>query len=160
MRLTAIGLGLDEHIYDDHFLPKSTSSLRLLHFPALKEGKSFLRIGGHEDASFATLLVTFNNQGLEYQNEEGVWVGVEPRSGSVILNIGKLLSQLTEGRFKATRHRVRDIQTDRYSAPFFLEARSDAKFVIPNSDTITYGPWLRQLLGSSYIFRHLGSESD
>ena len=39
-------------------------------------------IGEHEDSSFVTLLVTFDNQGLEYQCEDGSWVGVAPRPGS------------------------------------------------------------------------------
>ena len=70
-------------------------------------------------------------------------MGIEPRPGSLIANIGIILSQLTDGRFKAARHRVRDIQKDCYSIPFVLESCSDAKFDIPNSTgSITYGPWL------------------
>ena len=37
LQLTALGLGLDEHIFDDRFLPKSLSNLKLLHYPPLNE---------------------------------------------------------------------------------------------------------------------------
>ena len=158
LKLTAIGLGLDENIFNNKFIPKSVSTLQLMHYPTYvkKEGESLLTCGEHQDKLFVTFLTTFG-PGLEYQREDGLWVGIEPRPGSLIANIGIILSQLTDGRFKAVRHRVRDIQKDRYSIPFVLEARSDAKFDIPNSTgSITYGPWLvKQLRKSTYAFRHL-----
>ena len=66
------------------------------------------------------------------------------------------LSRVTEGKFKATYHRVRDIGKERYSVPFFLEPRSDAKFELPDSSIITYGPWMVQRLKRhKYQFAHI-----
>ena len=99
----------------------------------------------HTDTTFVTLLVTFAYTGLEVLRNNGTWMGVAPRPGSLVVNIGELLSRLTKRRFKATYHRVRDIHRDRYSVPFFLEPRFDAKFEFPDDNsTITYGPWLIQ----------------
>ena len=158
LRLTATGLGLDQNIFDNKFVPKSISTLQLMHYPThvTKEGESLLTCAAHQDKLFVTFLVTFG-PGLEYLREDGSWVSIEPRPGSLIANVGTLMSQLTNGKFKATRHRVQDIRKDRFSIPFLLEARSDARFDFPDSTgSITYGPWLvQQLRKSTYVFGHL-----
>ena len=69
-------------------------------------------------------------------------MSVSPRPGSLVVNVGDLMSKVTKGRFKATYHRVRDTGCDRYSIPFFFEPRSDAKFEIPDSSIVMYGPWM------------------
>lgn len=160
LRLTALGLGFNEHVFDDRFQPKSLSNVKLLHYPPLDESASqpLFRTDDHTDASFVTLLVTFEYEGLEYfSNACGTWLKVAPRPGSVILNIGELLSQLSNGRILATRHRVRDtVGKGRFSVPFFLEARADAKFEIPGSpEPIIYGPWMKKLLGGGFVFQQL-----
>lgn len=158
LRLTALGLGLDEHIFDDRFIPRSLSTLKLLRYPPLDEGVSLpsFRTNDHTDASFITLLVTFEYEGLEYFSSEGTWLKVASRPGSVIMNIGMLLSQLSNNRIRATRHRVQDIVgKDRISVPFFLEAHSDAKFEIPGSGSLIYGPWMAKMISRAYAFQQL-----
>ena len=172
LRLTAIGLGQDEHIFDDRFLPKSVSSLRIMHYPTYKGDSqtisppdSSTTVGSdreftceeHTDGVFVTLLVTFSYPGLEILQEDGQWVSVAPRPGSLIVNIGDLLSRLTGGRFKSTYHRVRDMGVERYSVPFFFEPRSDGKFEFPDdSSTICYGPWvLQRMKRHKYQYAHV-----
>ena len=161
LRLTAMGLGLDEHVFDDRFVPKSVSSLRIMHYPTYcKEAESSSKLTftceEHIDTVFVTLLVTFSYPGLEILRGDGTWMGVAPRPGSLVVNIGDLMSRVTKGRFKATYHRVRDTGGDRYSVPFFFEARSDAKFEFPDSSIVTYGPWMvKRLRRHKYQFAHL-----
>ena len=160
LRLTALGLGFKEDVFDDRFQPKSLSNVKLLHYPPLDESASqpSFRTDDHTDASFVTLLVTFEYKGLEYYSStDGTWLKVAPRPGSVIMNIGELLSQVSNGRILATRHRVRDtIEKDRISVPFFLEAHANAKFEIPgSSEPLIYGPWMRKMLGRSFVFQQL-----
>ena len=155
LRLTAIGLGLDEHTFDDRFLPKSISSQRVMHYPAYENDKRVFTCEEHTDSVFVTLLVAFAYPGLEIQREDGTWTGVPPRSGSLIVNIGELLSRMTNRRFKATRHRVRDIGRDRFSVPFFFEPRSDAKFEFPDDNSkITYGPWVVHRVKTCYKYQY------
>ena len=143
MRLTAIGLGMDEHVFDLKFLPKSISSLRIMHYPTYKPQKCVLTCEEHFDSGFVTLLVTFSFLGLEYLREDGTWASVAPRPGSVVVNIGELLSRLTNGRLKATYHRVRDIEKERFSCPFFFAPRSNAVFELPDDGSkIVYGPFI------------------
>ena len=157
LKLTAIGLGLDEHIFEERFWPKSLSSLRIMHYPTYQPTcESTFTCEEHIDTVFVTLLVTFNYPGLEILRDDGTWMSVAPRPGSLIVNIGDLLSQVTKGKFKATYHRVRDIGKERYSIPFFLEPRSDAKFEFPDSGIITYGPWMvERLRRHKYQFAHI-----
>ena len=158
LRLTAIGLGMDEHVFDEKFLPKSVSSLRIMHYPAYEQAdEPTFTCEEHIDTVFVTLLATFSYPGLEILRDDGTWMSVAPRPGSLVVNIGDLLSRVTNGRFKATYHRVRDIGKDRFSVPFFFEPRFDGKFVFPDDgSTITYGPWmLQRLRRHKYQFAHL-----
>ena len=157
LRLTAIGLGMDEHAFDRKFLPKSISSLRVMHYPTYSSQKSVLTCEEHTDCGFVTLLVTFSFPGLEYLKEDGTWASVAPRPGSVVVNIGELLSRLTNGRLKATYHRVRDIGKERFSAPFFFEARSNAVFELPDDGSqIVYGPWsIQRIRRHSCQYEHV-----
>ena len=163
LRLMAIGLGLPEDSFASKFVPKSISTLRLMHYPTYfditgkrPEQVSEFTCEEHIDTVFVTLLVTFSYPGLEIQREDGLWIKVTPRPGSLIVNIGDLMSRVTNGRFRATPHRVRDTGKKRYSVPFFLEARSNAKFEFPDSSIITYGPWLvERLRRHKYQFAHL-----
>ena len=143
LQLTAIGLGMNEHAFDHKFLPKSTSSLRIMHYPTYKSDESVPTCEEHYDSGFITLLVTFSFPGLEYLKEDGTWASIAPRPGSLVVNIGKVLSRLTNGRLKATYHRVRDIGKKRFSCPFFFCARSNAVFELPDDGSkIVYGPFV------------------
>lgn len=160
LHLIAIGLGQDEHTFDNRFRPKSVSSLRIMHYPTYKEdGRSVSEFTceEHTDAAFVTLLVTFSYPGLEILQEDGQWMSVAPRPGSLVVNIGDLLSRLTGGRFKSTYHRVRDTGIERYSVPFFFEPRFDGKFdFLDDSSTIYYGPWVLQMMKRhKYQYAHV-----
>ena len=158
LRLLAIGWGLHENIFDDRFLPKSISSLRIMHYPTYGDTDTpTFTCEEHIDTVFVTLLATFSYDGLEIQREDGTWMSVAPRPGSMIVNIGDLLSRVSGGKFKATCHRVRDIKRDRFSVPFFFEPRFDAVFEFPlERASITYGPWsIKRLRRHKYQFAHL-----
>ena len=153
VRLLAIGLGLDEDHFACKFTPKCTSNLKILHYPTFNNwetGKQRLTCGEHADSSFVTLLATWSYKGLEVLKPDGVtWAAVEPRPGSLVVNIGDLLSRLTGRKLKATRHRVQDIGVDRFSAPFFFKARSDCEFEFPpDSKVVKYGSWSMEYLSS------------
>ena len=157
LRLTAIGLGEPEDVFDDRFLPKSVSSFRIMHYPTYKSVQGnldTLTCEEHCDGNFVTLLVTFGSPGLEIENSDGNWIKATPRPGSLIVNIGSLLSKITK-RLKATKHRVRDIGVERYSLPFFFEPRYDAKFFFPDdSKTIVYGQWLTTCMKAKYGYQY------
>lgn len=157
LSLTAIGLGLEEHTFDKEFMPNPVSSLRTMHYPTYGETETpTFTCEEHFDGTFVTLLVTFSYEGLEILRGDGQWLKVEPRPGSLIVNIGDLLSRVTKRRFKTTVHRVRDTGIERYSVPYFFEPRSDGKFEIEGLGKITYGPWLAKFMKRfEYQYGHL-----
>ena len=163
LHLTAMGLGMDEHLFDDRFLPKSVSSLRIMHYPTYhvagqpdNEDYKFT-CEEHTDSGFVTLLVTFSYPGLEIQQEDGQWKSVAPRPGSLVVNIGDFFSRFTKKRIKSTNHRVQDIGIERYSVPFFFGPRFDGKFDFPDdSITIYYGPWvIQRMRRHKYQYAHV-----
>ena len=107
--------------------------------------------------------------GLQVQLANGTWFSVAPRPGSVIINLGEMLSEMTSWRAKATIHRVLDLGQVRYSVPFFFEPGYHARFpkvlprIIKNMDGtttleleqdveyITYGPWIRKLMKDLFL---------
>ena len=60
-----------------------------------------------------TLLQTFDYPGLEIL-VEGKWYSVPPVKDALVVNLGEQMTKMSNGRFKATVHRVIDIGKDRY----------------------------------------------
>jgi len=81
----------------------------------------------HTDSGFLTLLSTFNYPGLQVDIGGGVYKSIKPRPNVLVVNIGNMLSRITNNELKATWHRVLDIGVDRYSSPFFFEPKYTAE---------------------------------
>lgn len=85
----------------------------------------------HADSGFLTLLNTFMYEGLQVEID-GEYRSIKPVKNTIIMNIGEILSRISNYKIKATRHRVLDIGVERFSCPFFLEPKFSARI----SDTI------------------------
>jgi isopenicillin N synthase-like dioxygenase len=76
--------------------------------------------GPHTDHGIVTILWQDSLGGLEVMGKDGGWLPVPPLRGSYVINIGELMKRWTNGRFKATVHRVVHLQDrPRYSMPLF-----------------------------------------
>ena len=62
---------------------------------------------------------------------DGKFRSVKPIAGAFVINIGDMLSRITNYTLKSTLHRVVDIGDDRFSSPFFFEPYYEA--LIPSS---------------------------
>ena len=107
------------------------SVLRLLHYPPLAPDAdpASVRAAAHEDINLITLLVSASAAGLELLDRGGTWRAVDAPPDSVIVDVGDMLSRITNGALPATTHRVVNPQGPngpRYSMPFFLHPRPDA----------------------------------
>jgi len=117
----------------DHFdaaVADGESILRLLHYPPTRTPGPAIRAGAHEDINAITLLLGAEEAGLQLLDRDGRWLAVNPRPGSVVVNIGDMLQRLTNHRLPSTTHRVVNPTSDRagvarYSMPFFLHFASD-----------------------------------
>jgi isopenicillin N synthase-like dioxygenase len=116
----AMALGLP----DDFFAKlntKSPSQLRLLHYPPNDRpmDNDNLGIGAHSDFECFTILHQ-GGPGLQVMNAADEWVAAPPIDGTFIVNVGDLIEGWTNGRFKATQHRVVNTGNERYSMPLFF----------------------------------------
>ena len=134
MRSIARTLGVGEHYFDDAF-SDGISTLRLMRYelPPVDSAEEEVaispgtpRLGEHVDSGFVTLLCQHGVAGLEVKLRNGEWIEVPPVDGQIVVNFGGLLERWTEGRIRATPHRVVSHGNIRYSIPFFYEPRADA----------------------------------
>ncbi|TVQ34104.1 MAG: isopenicillin N synthase family oxygenase [Geminicoccaceae bacterium] len=106
---------------------KPTSQLRLLYYPKndYPMDNDHLGISAHSDFECFTILST-GGPGLQVMNAEDEWVEAPPVPGAFSVNIGDMLEAWTNGRFKATQHRViNDNSRERYSLPLFFAVDYD-----------------------------------
>ena len=157
--LMARGLGLAQDYFDSSFGSKQLSTLRLLHYPTritdpdlpeeAKDGDICITTGEHYDTALLTVLATFKNRGLQVKlSKDEPWLNIPPYNNGLIINVGALLSEMVDGKFKATNHRVIDLGTDRFSVPLFYEMHFDGDVSrslsgkVINSVFQKYGPWM------------------
>jgi len=139
LEMCALALGLTPR----HFVPyvsHSTETLRLNHYlrrpgdPGPTGGQ--MRLGAHTDYGILTLLHSDRVPGLELLGADGTWHGVLPEPGAFIVNIGDLLAEWTNDRWRSTVHRVVPPTTEGETAAFGARRRSLAFFVDGNHDAL------------------------
>lgn len=113
----ALALGLRE----DHFaaaLKHPPSQLRMIHYPLDDQAEDRPGMGAHTDYECFTLLFA-TAPGLQIVNKRGQWMDVPLIEGTMIMNIGDMMENMSGGRYVATRHRVKKVREERYSFPLF-----------------------------------------
>lgn len=111
----------------------SVNLMRIAHYPPVKgdETKGAMRAAPHIDINFLTILLASSEPGLQVQDNDGNWHDVPIDKDIISINIGALLQEATKGYYPATMHRVvtssKQEELSRYSIPFFLQARLDAR---------------------------------
>lgn len=101
--------------------------LRTSHGGQLTAEKTRLRVSNadsaprFQDTGFFTLLIQ-DQPGLQVQLHDGRWVDVPVLPGTLVVNFGRQLADLTRGLLEATTHRVNTALVDerRVSVPYFL----------------------------------------
>ena len=130
LRALALHLNLEE-TYFDEFIKNGNSILRPIHYPPIsEEPKNAVRAAAHGDINLITLLMGAHGKGLQVQNHEGEWVDAIAQPDELMINVGDMLSRLTNNKLKSTIHQVvnppRELWgTSRYSIPFFMHPISE-----------------------------------
>lgn len=114
MRGFALGLDLPE----DFFLRQTARPMSRASFvwyppqpqPAAAgagpSGPGQFGVGPHTDFGVLTLLSQDDVGGLQVQTLDGDWVAAPPIPGTLVINVGDLLSRWTDGAYRSTPHRV------------------------------------------------------
>ena len=130
LRALALHLRLDENYFDE-YIHNGNSILRPIHYPPItEEPKDAVRAAAHGDINLITLLMGAHGKGLQVQNHKGEWIDAIARSDQLMINVGDMLSRLSNNSLKSTIHRVvnppRELWgNSRYSIPFFMHPISD-----------------------------------
>jgi len=132
----------------DNFSPKEISSnfsiplskmihdskanlLRIIHYPPLDESmeQGAIRAAAHEDINLITILITGSQPGLQVKSNENKWIEVECNPSWLVINIGDMLSECSNGYFPSTSHRVinpiKNKNKSRYTMPLFIHPRDE-----------------------------------
>ena len=132
LRALALHLHLEETYFDD-FIKNGNSILRPIHYPPIQsEPKNAVRAAAHGDINLITLLMGAQGKGLQVQNHNGEWIDAIAEKDELMINVGDMLSRLTNNKLKSTIHQVINPPkelwgTSRYSIPFFMHPISEMK---------------------------------
>jgi isopenicillin N synthase-like dioxygenase len=180
MRSLARSLELPADYFDEAFR-RGLSTLRLIRYPARDPRematvsdpalwvehdatRRYLVGAPHTDSGFVTLLAQDGVSGLQARSLDGRWSDVPPLEATLVVNFGQVLEQWSAGRIRATEHRVLGTGVERYSIPFFYEARADATIAplpIDPPDRFApfqYGDFLWKRMTSFVEFRGMEAE--
>ncbi|MCX2862637.1 isopenicillin N synthase family oxygenase [Paucibacter sp. PLA-PC-4] len=123
--------------------------LRVLRYPPLtgSEPAGSLRAAPHGDINLLTILPAANEPGLQVQGKDGQWFDVPCDFGMLIINIGDMLQEASQGYYPSTQHRVVNPTGDsakksRVSLPLFLHPRDEVVL----SDRYTAHAYLQERL--------------
>lgn len=123
--------------------------LRVLRYPPLtgNEPAGSLRAAPHGDINLLTILPAANEPGLQVQGTDGQWFDVPCDFGMLIINIGDMLQEASQGYYPSTQHRVINPTGDgamksRVSLPLFLHPRDEVVL----SDRYTAHAYLEERL--------------
>ena len=137
MRVFALGLDLPLGHFD-RLADKTFGALRGLNYPeqTAKPAPGQLRAGAHTDYNTVTLLSMQDAPGgLEVDRGGGAWEEVHVPASSFVVNIGDLMAQWTNDRWRSTYHRVANPPPDakgstrRQSLVFFHQPNYDTEVV-------------------------------
>lgn len=132
LRALALFIELKETYFDMYVL-EGNSILRPIYYPPITEDpKDALRAAAHTDINLITLLMGAQGKGLQVQNHDGEWIDAIAESDELVINVGDMLSRLTNNKLKSTVHQVvnppkEEWDTPRFSIPFFMHPVSDMK---------------------------------
>lgn len=128
LRAIACYLDIDEFYFDDK-VRKGNSILRPIHYFPIDDPSSFpegaVRAAEHTDINLITLLMGASADGLQVLRNDGQWVPITALPDQIVVNVGDMLSRLSNNRLKSTVHRVVNppdglLNQARYSIPFFM----------------------------------------
>lgn len=134
MRIFALALDLPEPFFDGT-IDRHISNFRAINYPDQPEAPlpGQLRAGAHSDYGSLTIVrQEAAPGGLQVESPDGRWVDVPPVADAFVVNIGDLMMQWTNDRWRSTMHRVvnppRDVAlgSRRISLVFFHQPNYDA----------------------------------
>jgi isopenicillin N synthase-like dioxygenase len=126
----AVALDLPPDFFESAFR-EPQYQLRMSHYPDTPElQQNEYGLAPHADTSFMTLLAPNKIPGLSLRTASNRWIDAPVIDGAFLVNSGQMLNRWSNGRFRATPHRVVNRSGgDRYAIPFFFDCTVDYEMV-------------------------------
>ncbi|ANW18133.1 isopenicillin N synthase family dioxygenase [Streptomyces clavuligerus] len=160
MRGLALALGRPEHFFDAALAEQdSLSSVSLIRYPYLEEyppvktgpDGQLLSFEDHLDVSMITVLFQTQVQNLQVETVDG-WRDIPTSENDFLVNCGTYMAHVTNDYFPAPNHRVKFVNAERLSLPFFLNGGHEAVIepFVPEgaseevrNEALSYGDYLQ-----------------
>ncbi|WEW54859.1 isopenicillin N synthase family oxygenase [Emydomyces testavorans] len=160
LRGYALALGKEEDFFTRHFRKEDTlSSVVLIRYPYLEDypepaiktasDGTKLSFEWHEDISLITVLYQSNVQNLQVETPDG-FLDIEPDDNGYLINCGSYMAHITDNYYPAPIHRVKWVNEERQSLPFFVNLGFDDaikpwSLADPNKhlQPVSYGEYLQ-----------------
>ncbi len=161
LRGFAIALGHEENFFEPHFTREDTlSAVSLIRYPYLgdyppvKTGPDGEKLSfeHHQDASLITVLYQTAVPNLQVETDEG-YLDIPVSDEYFLVNCGTYMAHITNDYYPAPMHRVKFINAERLSIPFFANLSYGSEitpFVPPQyahaggNPPVSYGQYLQQ----------------
>jgi len=149
----------------DALMHMHTSAMRLNYYPkratAHTKGSDgeFLNCPEHFDTGLITILSQDDVGGLQVlRPSDQKWIDIPPQSDTLVINTGRAMEILSNGRSLATLHRVKfTVNRERVSIPFFVAPENTATIHplnVPESEwkygKIEYRQWIEDVIRATF----------
>ncbi|KEJ90276.1 isopenicillin N synthase family dioxygenase [Sulfitobacter donghicola] len=126
LRGVAQSIGAPRDAFDEGF-ETPMALLRGNYYPSRPDwaGAKDFGIATHTDYGCLTLLATDGSPGLEVRKRGGGWIPISAEPGTFVINFGEMMEVWTDGRVRATPHRVVGGLNERISVPLFFNPSHD-----------------------------------
>ena len=166
----AVALDVDENFFVDK-TDHSTDTMRMIRYERQPGSPDPLpgqvRMGAHTDYGIVTVLYADPVPGLQIVGPDGGWHDVMPAPGALLVNLGDLLAEWTNDRWRSTLHRVvpppvGDAEPAlRRSVAFFHDGNYDALVeVMPTCSSADNPPRYPPILAGDHLMAKLTAPRD
>ncbi len=165
MRVFALALDMPENYFDGK-VDRHISNFSVIHYPQQNEAPKpgQLRAGAHTDYGSLTILYKDDAPGgLQVQTPAGDWIAAPHHPGTFIVNLGDLMQDWTNHRWRSTLHRVVNppreagASSRRLSMPFFHQPNYDTVVeCIPTCCSADNPPKLSGITSGDHVLMKIG----
>lgn len=176
MRGLAMGLDLDENFFL-RTCSRPLSRASFVYYPPQTHRRKAggpdsprFGVGPHTDFGLLTVLCQDDVGGLQVKGLDGQWIDAPPIDGSLVVNVGDLLSRWTGGAYTSTPHRVIN-HTERERLSLVLAFDPDPETVIDSREVlgpelgnqqppVTCGDYLVRRFAKAFSYRQSADGQD
>lgn len=143
------------------------TKMRVIHYPSLRKCRELLpgkeidgeiRSSPHEDINLITILPWATSEGLQILTRENEWLPIRTEGEEMVVNVGDMLSRITNNLLPSTTHRVvnpADENEHRLSIPVFIHPRPRVRLAVPKALQDRRLPFPPMILARTFLYERL-----